>query len=325
MRNSYKKTISVRNYAIIIKYFILIVFICLALSTSGLADENLLQKVSAAYEKEDFDMLKDLAEEWMDDEPENAVPVYLLSYSYYILNYPDEARETLSRAASMDSEFEQLLEFAEQLNEAIPGNYYSKVMLGDAYARANRNDDALSVLEKAISRNPDKFIAYFVLGHTHMKLDDSENAEKNLKRTVEENPDFLKGYIYLGFFHARKENYDEAEKVYIKGILKNEELGNRTAVIHLYLANSMLSAEEYERALSIVYDALEISPDNPGISLLLGDVYRRKGELEKAEEIYRESYKYVPSRGDVYRETLDSRIESIERIREAEERKLDWR
>ncbi len=305
--------------------FLSIICIFVIFSTVAYGAETYFSKITDAMVRENFDLLSTVAAEWIDEEPENAVPVYLLSYSYYILNYPDEARETLSRASSIDPEFEQLLAFAEKLSEKIPGNYHSKVILGDAYSRIERDDDAVYVLEEAVSRNPDNFIAYFVLGHAYMKMGDSENAEESLRKTIEVNPDFLKGYIYLGFFHAREGNYDEAEKVYIKGIRKNEELGNRTAVIHLYLANVMQNTEEYERALSIVYDALEISPDNPGINLLRGDVYWRKGDLEKAEEVYRENYKYVPRSGEVYKATLDSRIENIERSRESENKKLDWR
>lgn len=289
------------------------------------ADKNFhFQRILQALDNENNNELLEISRSWSEEEPENPEPVYLMAFSYYLKNYPNEAREALNRAASLDSNFEKLLVFTKKLNEAKPDNYYSRVLLGDAYSRVNRSDEAISILEKTVSQNPDHFFVYFVLGHTYMKMDDSKNAKRYFRKTLELKPDFLNGYNYLGLLYAMKENFNKAEKIYLEGIRKNKELGNRTAVIHLRLANVMLRTERYERALDIVQNALEIAPENPGLNLMLGDVYRKKGNLDKAEEIYQKSYEYGASRGEIYKKTLDNRIKSVEQKRQLmEKKKLD--
>ncbi len=62
---------------------------------------------------------------------------------------------------------------------------------------------------------------------------------------------------------------------------------NRSAVMHFNNA-------EYEQALSCLQDAIELSPDNPGLLTNLAHIKASQGKLDEAEESFRKALKADP-------------------------------
>ncbi len=62
---------------------------------------------------------------------------------------------------------------------------------------------------------------------------------------------------------------------------------NRSAIMHFNNA-------EYEQALSSLQDAIELSPDNPGLLANMAHVKASQGELDEAEENFRKALKADP-------------------------------
>ncbi len=62
---------------------------------------------------------------------------------------------------------------------------------------------------------------------------------------------------------------------------------NRSAVMHFNNA-------EYEQALSCLQDAIELSPDNPGLLANLAHIKASQGKLDEAEESFRKALKADP-------------------------------
>lgn len=62
---------------------------------------------------------------------------------------------------------------------------------------------------------------------------------------------------------------------------------NRSAIMHFNNA-------EYEQALSCLQDAIELSPDNPGLLANLAHIKASQGKLDEAEESFRKALKADP-------------------------------
>ena len=62
---------------------------------------------------------------------------------------------------------------------------------------------------------------------------------------------------------------------------------NRSAIMHFNNA-------EYEQALSSLHDAIELSPDNPGLLANMAHIKATQGKLDEAEENYRKALKADP-------------------------------
>ncbi|NLB35656.1 MAG: tetratricopeptide repeat protein [Elusimicrobia bacterium] len=305
----------------LIKLF-LISFILTVFSFTGLksAEKDYYQGVRAGFGSGDLDMLFELCTEWQEGEPENLLPLYIQAYIYHINHYPDEGTNMLLRVSEINPYAEQqLIPFAERLLEDLPENPHAMIILGEALIRSDRYEEAKDVLKKSISFLPVSAISHYLLGYIYIVSEDEEAVERHLLTGIDVDPCFLPNYTMLGDYYSQSGNRDAAEKIYKQG-LKRSMRKKRTASFHLKLALIYTEKANYKKAIKILEEGLKIKPDNPGLMLTLGDIYMESGDFDKAEEIFKENFRFVEDGGELYSLALKARLQRIEDERKEKER-----
>jgi tetratricopeptide (TPR) repeat protein len=163
--------------------------------------------------------------------------------------------------------------------------------LAYAYSQAGRHDDAVAAVDKGIKYSQERLLlktkadVLRYAGRYRQALTTYDSAEKaakvRWKRIVNEA-------LKVGVTEPPKD--DTLALIYMGRGVTKDRLGDTKGAI----ADLELAVEEQPRQASI--------------RVLLGDVYAKSGDTEKAEEQYREALKYIPDYPDA--------LEGLKRIEE---------
>jgi tetratricopeptide (TPR) repeat protein len=120
-----------------------------------------------------------------------------------------------------------------------------------------------------------------------------ERAICQLKRAVELDGHLTASWVMLGDIHSSQANWPEAIRDYEMAIAQDSglegSLKERMSEAYSQSAMSLHQQGKAEEAEGHYLKALSLGRQDPALSYNLGNLYREKGELEKAEEAYRSS------------------------------------
>lgn len=195
-----------------------------------------------------------------------------------------------------------------------PNHDASMYELARIYMRDGRADDAILLMENAISINQNNEWYYLLLADLYRQTRKFEKVAEAFGKLIEHFPekidyryDLAGTYIIMGDYKKAIEIYDEIEsKIGITEeiSLKKRNLWNNLgkskkamdeveALVDAYpfntrymqiLAESYVNDEDYDKALKMYKKVVELDPEDPYIHISLSDLYRKKGEEEKAHE-----------------------------------------
>lgn len=152
----------------------------------------------------------------------------------------------------------------------------------------------------------------FVLGNVHFQNDDLTNAIQSFEAAIEKFPDFLRAQKNLGFALLRTGRYEEA----VKPLTRTASLGGadgklfgflgycysnlgrqasaqgayQQALLYepdnldfkLGLVKSAIALGNYDQALALLDEVIQLQPDRENLWTLQANVYVQKGQPEKA-------------------------------------------
>ncbi|MCU0471787.1 MAG: tetratricopeptide repeat protein [Bacteroidales bacterium] len=184
--------------------------------------------------------------------------------------------------------------------------------------------DALKLLEQCIRINPESDASYFQMAQIMMAAGDNINGKKyGLKALSLESRNFwylmlLAGTYYqeynldsaiifyeqaaryfpekedlqltLGNLYSQNKKYGKANDVFVN--LDQKYGVNETSTVET--VKNLMRAERYDEALEKAKELLGKYPDEIQYNGLMAEIYRGKGEKEKAIEVYRELMKRNP-------------------------------
>ena len=214
----------------------------------------------------------------MKDEPERALPIfqklaqssgndpashYLLATALIKLEKFDDAIVSAKKAFDLDKE----------------NTYYSQ-QLAELYAKRRKYPEAATIYEKLLQKNPGniqygvELAAVYVFNDQFDKAIDTYNVlEKSLG--VTEEITHQKEQLYL-----RQNNLDKALAEAKKLIAA--EPGEVSYLVEL--AEMLIANERIVEAVAPLEEALKVNPDEAQAHVLLADIYRRNGDVEKCNQ-----------------------------------------
>lgn len=195
-----------------------------------------------------------------------------------------------------------------------PRHDASMYELARIYQRQGRLDDAILLVEDAVNIDQNNDWYYLLLADLYRQNRNYEKVAEVFKRLTEVNPDKmdyrydLAGiYTIMGEFKDAIEVYDEIESVI--GVTEEVSLKKRNLWINLdkprkamaevealveaypfntrylqILAEFYVNNEDYDKALEMYQKVVDLDPEDPYIHISLSDLYRKKGNEEKAHE-----------------------------------------
>lgn len=169
------------------------------------------------------------------------------------------------------------------------------IAVAQTYAQLERWDDAIRILSDLRKANPEDDSIVFQLGSAYERAGKTAEAEKIFLGILERKPDDASTLNYLGYMWAdRGENLPRAEEMIAKAVKQDP----RNAAYIDSLGWVYYRLGKLELAQKHLVDASDLMPWDPTIQEHLGDVYVKRGELEKAAERYRAALKLDPEQRD---------------------------
>lgn len=153
-----------------------------------------------------------------------------------------------------------------------------------SYHRLERYQDSIPILERMVAAQPDLPIPRFLLGAAYERTGRKDQAVSELRRVVQLEPDFHAALNYLGYTFAEAgENLEEALTLVRRAL--SHEPDNGAYVDSLGWTYHRLG--RHEEAREVLERATRLEPKDATLQEHLGDVYVALGQTERARDAYR--------------------------------------
>lgn len=205
-----------------------------------------------------------------------------------------------------------------------PGHADALHLCGCLAADLGRTDEAISLVTRAVERNPNAYPFHYNLANLLGKQGRQDEAVGHYREAIRLKPDYAQAYNNLGlalssqgdrpgamacFEQAIRFKPGYADPYYNLGLaLKAEgDLGRAIAAYreairirpdhadaHYNLGNALSFAKRLEDAVAAYRDAIRIRPDSSKVHANLGTVLLKLGRLEDAAACFREALRLDP-------------------------------
>ena len=144
----------------------------------------------------------------------------------------------------------------EEIVASAPGVLYPRVLLVRAYKIANKNDEALVLLEDALQRDPFNSSIHYELGTLHMNRRDWDEAQASLEKSLEIEPTQPNAYISLAGIALHKGDAVS----YVQYSLKAIEVDPSDHELHGFLAGFLYRLDLVEEGDDFRNRVMAIAP-----------------------------------------------------------------
>lgn len=271
------------NRSVLSRFFCLVLVLLLAASPAVLAQKGKRQSQRAeAGRQSDLSQAEYYLTEGM---------------KYYILDNYTKAVDYFQKAVEVD-----------------PENAGANYAMAEAYTKMKRYGEAIPYAEKALKFDAANKYYYAMLGELYEKEGRLPLALKTYQDLVKMAPEDPKPYLDLADLYLQQEKYEDAVKTYDrveKLIGINEEVVRRKQQLYLklnkldaaitegkklvdafpgepryliFLAEIYNSNKRTDEAIPLIEKALADGAGNAQLRLVLSDLYRNKGLVQKADQ-----------------------------------------
>lgn len=255
------------------------------------------------YEHKQYDRAVEKFQEILKIHPDADRIVYYLGVIYENIKRDDEARV----------QFEKIRDNSDFYKDA-------RIHLAFLKRRADKEDEAIRILEEAIRAKPKVNTFYEYLAEIHRDRRDFAKAVGILKKGLARCPDKESLYYSLGMVYERAEQFDEGVRA-MQSVLKiNPENPNALNFIGYSYADRRIKLDE---AMALIQKALLLKPDDGYITDSLGWAHYQKGDLDQALVYIQKAYQLAPKEptitehlGDVFL-AQNERKKALKYFREA--------
>jgi len=208
-------------------------------------------------------------------------------------------------------DYTRALTMLEKALELYPDNAGVHFALAQTQQKLNNTDKALTYAERAFVLDDDNQYYSQLLAGLYQKKHQYTEATKLYQVLAQKYPDNAEYTLELAAMFLQQEKYDEALKVYDrleKALGVNEEVSRQKQLIFLKqnrldeavregerlvasdptevdymvdLAELLLAHNRNDQAIGWLEKILAVRPDNAQAHIMLADLYRRKGDVEK--------------------------------------------
>ncbi|WP_234736241.1 tetratricopeptide repeat protein [Tellurirhabdus bombi] len=215
----------------------------------------------------------------MMDEPSKAIP----QFEKVIQLHPENsaAQFALATAYMKQGKADKALPYATKAVQMDGGsNKYYVLQLAELYVKQKRYTDAEKLYEELIRKSPDNIEYGVELAAIYLfndKPDKALEAYDQVEKSLGRNDEIVrqKQRIYLKQNKVEKA-IEEAEK------LVASEPGETDYLLEG--AELLLANERTDQAINWLQRALKINAELPQAHVMLADIYRRKGDLQKSKQ-----------------------------------------
>ena len=189
------------------------------------------------------------------------------------------------------------------------------IAAAEAYVQAEDTKSAVTLMKSAVAARPEEVDLQFQLGSVYERAGDRQAAEKIFLALLEKNPEHAPSLNYLGYMWAEGGvHLERAQEMLTRAVSQEPTNGayvDSLGWVYFRLGNLDL-AEKY------LTDATRLMPHDPTVHEHLGDVLAKRGDMNRALEVYRTAVNIDPQSKDA--EKIRMKIAEIERKTQTSER-----
>lgn len=218
-----------------------------------------------------------------------------------IERFPDfaKAHEELGNAMLAQQRLDEAAASLQRTLELEPGNDLAKLKLEKVQAALRRPDTAANgqgFLQEVLARDPDNPDAYRLMGVEALQQGHPGDAVVLLKKAISIDPDFVVGWIDLGRAHAAQGDFAQA----VDATRHAVDLEPRALLPHVLSAGYLSRMGRYNEAIAKYNDGLATAPGNRDCLLGLGHALRTIGRHAGSVAAYREVMRTQPAAAEAY-------------------------
>jgi len=226
-----------------------------------------------------------------------------------------------------DREYAEALDIARQLWEIGPADYGLARRIGVIYFNLDSLNQADSVFNDLIDRGDSHIINHYYAGQTAFQLEDLERAKSHFAHLTVVADSVVDGWMNLGMIYHKQDSLLTEAAIYQKAL--NYLTSTEDSLIVLFSLGAALERlEDFDQAVAVFEDVLEIKPDHAPSLNYLGYMLADKGvELDRAQDLIEKALKSSPDNGAFldsygwvlykkgkYKEALDYLLRAYEAI-----------
>ncbi|MBK5258067.1 MAG: tetratricopeptide repeat protein [Thermoanaerobaculia bacterium] len=184
----------------------------------------------------------------------------------------------------------------------------SVVATAEAFIQAGDNDAGIDLIKNALASKPDEIELKFELGSALERAGRHDASEKAFLEILEKHPEHAGTLNYLGYMWAdRNVNLDRAADMLQRAVAQEPRNGAYVDSLGwVYYRQGKLDLAE-----KFLTDAARLLPRDATVHEHLADVLLKRGQRQRALELYRTALSFDPSADDGAK--LRSKISDVER------------
>ena len=153
------------------------------------------------------------------------------------------------------------------------------LMLARLYLDAERPADAIPLLRRIVSEQPQYVDGSVLLAEAQEAAGSADAAIETLTSVLAEQPQFFRGRVQLAELYDREEKWNEAAEQWAAV----QRLNPRNTEVATRRATSLLNGRRPGDARDVLREALKIAPNDVRLTFMLAQAQRDAGDLEAAE------------------------------------------
>ncbi|WP_316015810.1 tetratricopeptide repeat protein [Roseobacter sp. HKCCA0434] len=229
---------------------------------------------------------------------------------------PQFVEAELGRADALDKDDREgeALAVLSGLVQAYPNTMRLNYLYGEALRRAERPDEAVEALDRAVSLLGEPmqrhWLVFYQRGVSHHDAGRWPQAEADFRQALDLDPDNALVLNYLGYSMVEeRQNLDEALEMIRNAVAQRPYDGYITDSLGWVLYR----LGRFEEAVEPMERAVELAPVDPIINDHLGDVYWTVGRKREAEFQWRRALSFDPEPAEEarIRQKLDIGLDAV--------------
>ncbi|MEX0612264.1 MAG: tetratricopeptide repeat protein, partial [Pirellulales bacterium] len=242
--------------------------------------------------------------------------------------------ETVQHAIHVDArgEPQEAIAMLEPHVAAVPGDVFTRIVLGGIYRRLGEDDRALAHFQRAEEEEPNDAAIRIAIGNIYFTQRKYQEAEQKIREALDIDASNGQAHIALGQLALARGQVDEGLAHYRKAIevdpgASGADGHNKIGYVHLYqgrleeareefrsaieidslngiahdgLANILKLEGRTEEAMAELGTALRFDPNQPRALASLASLISQQGDQEKAFELCEQALKIAPKNSVVH-------------------------
>jgi tetratricopeptide (TPR) repeat protein len=164
------------------------------------------------------------------------------------------------------------------------------LLLADLHLRSNTPDLAIEILRTLIAKHPG-FQAYLLLGAAYLRKNDAMNAAVAFETIVRQAPKDPRGPYLVGMALSAQGKRADAKKRFEDALALAPDYVEPVA----QLADLAIAEGQADAAVERVQRQVARAPKSAAMNFLLGKIYERRKEIQRAESAYLRALELEPA------------------------------